>query len=307
MAYSDFLSLVTAYSQAHLEGNPSVTIRPVLKNNGLKLDSLLILYPGENISPTIYLDPYYEAYRDGAPLEDILREILDFYRAHRCPENFDLAPLEDFRLARDQVLVRLVSRTSNQELLADLPHIPFLDLAILFCLNIQDELLGASAVLVCRRHLEMWDTSPQELYPLALANTRRECGFLLAPLAEAAGGSAGNALPPAAASIHVLTNRTRAFGAACLLYEDVLRDFSAQYGSFYVLPSSVHETILVPKSFGASPVSLLDMIHQVNETEVAREDVLSDHLYYYRAEEKKLGLVLSPGSVRFPLRPAGKA
>ena len=80
MSYSDFLSLIPARVRERLEGNPVITVRPILKNNGLKLDSLLILYPGENICPTIYLNPYYEAWKSGVPLDELLDEILDFYR-----------------------------------------------------------------------------------------------------------------------------------------------------------------------------------------------------------------------------------
>ena len=303
MSYSDFLSLIPARVRERLEGDPVITVRPILKNNGLKLDSLLILYPGENICPTIYLNPYYEAWKSGVPLDELLDEILDFYRAHHCPESFDLSLFHDFKKAESHIFLRLISRRANPELLSDFPHVPFLDLAAVFFLSVSDSLLGDSTVLIHKKHLELWGVSPEALYDLALENTRREYGVSLTPLAIAAGRTD----PPSfISSIFVFTNRARAFGAACLLYDDVLRDFSDRHGSFYVLPSSIHETILVPEKSGATPAFLSDMVRQVNENDVAPEEVLSDQIYYYRKDEKRLGMILAPGCVRFPLRPAGR-
>ena len=160
----------------------------------------------------------------------------------------------------------------------------------MFFLSVSDSLLGDSTVLIHKKHLELWGVSPEALYDLALENTRREYGVSLTPLAIAAGRTD----PPSfISSIFVFTNRARAFGAACLLYDDVLRDFSDRHGSFYVLPSSIHETILVPEKSGATPAFLSDMVRQVNENDVAPEEVLSDQIYYYRKDEKRLGM--NPG------------
>ena len=89
--------------------------------------------------------------------------------------------------------------------------------------------------------------------------------------------------------MYVLTNPIRTFGAACILYEGVLEDIGNQLNeNFYILPSSIHEVIIVPESKSPNRVELEEMIHEINETQVAVEEVLSDKAYYYSRKEKRL-------------------
>ena len=80
----------------------------------------------------------------------------------------------------------------------------------------------------------------------------------------------------------MITNRESSDGAAALLYPGMMDRAAETLGdNFYILPSSRHEVILVPPDMIQSYRDLEDMVHQVNESQVAPEDRLSDHVYHY--------------------------
>ncbi|MCD2491601.1 DUF5688 family protein [Lacrimispora sp. NSJ-141] len=317
MNYSDFLSQIRCQVELRMGGQASVSIQPVLKNNDLHLDGLLIMQPGENITPTIYLNDYYEEYLSGASMQDILSDIECVYEAHRCPASFDVALFQDFERLKGKIAFRLINRAANKTLLEDLPFIPFLDLAVVFYFTIENDFIGSSTALIHRRHMELWETTAEELYLLAFSNTRSHYGCEIRPMEqlireilERDGGSflnkdlsVSDCLSAGTADsspekkpvnpMYILTNRERAFGAVCLLYDEVLQKFADELNDdFYVLPSSIHEVILLPCKKSPSPDSLQNMVREINETDVAPDEVLSDHIYVYRAAGRHLGLVL---------------
>ncbi len=86
------------------------------------------------------------------------------------------------------------------------------------------------------------------------------------------------------AGLLVLTNAISAFGAAAMFYPHILREAAMRIGkSFFILPSSVHEVLLLPDGGEHDPRELHDMVAQINRTEVAAQDVLTDSVYYYDA------------------------
>ncbi|HIZ43191.1 MAG TPA: hypothetical protein H9672_00480 [Firmicutes bacterium] len=297
MNYSDFLSQIRCMVQSHMGSQAAVSIQPVLKNNNLRLDGLLILNPGENISPTIYLNHYYEEYLDGTSMQDIIKDIELVYETHRCPAAFDTDIFRDFRRIRHKIAFRLINLEANPDLLADLPHIPFLDLAIVFYFTIENDFIGSSTALIHNNHMELWKTSPEELYSLALQNTRSLFGCEIRPMEQLIREMTGQSLPLPSGSrrnsdfLYVLTNRDRIYGASCILYRDILEQFAKQVeSSFYILPSSIHEVILISAERSPSPQSLQQMVHEINQTELAAEEILSDNVYLYRTDTKELEL-----------------
>ncbi len=327
MNYPDFLSQIRCQMELRMGSQASVSIQPVLKNNDLHLDGLLIMQPGENITPTIYLNDYYEEYLGGASMQDILSDIECVYETHRCPASFDVALFQDFERLKGKIAFRLINRAANKTLLEDLPFIPFLDLAVVFYFTIENDFIGSSTALIHKRHMELWETTAEELYLLAFSNTRSHYGCEIRPMEQlireilerdgspflkkdssvydCLSSGTGQVLESSAGMadccpekksanpMYILTNRERAFGAVCLLYDEVLQKFADELDDdFYVLPSSIHEVILLPCKKSPSPDSLQNMVREINETDVAPDEVLSDHIYVYRAAGRHLGLVL---------------
>jgi len=82
--------------------------------------------------------------------------------------------------------------------------------------------------------------------------------------------------------MYVLTNQQRFLGACCILYDDVLKEIAERLDSdLYILPSSIHEVILMPVTVTESVPALSQMVCDINQSEVSAEEILSDHIYYY--------------------------
>ena len=89
-------------------------------------------------------------------------------------------------------------------------------------------------------------------------------------------------------ALYVLTNDTKSNGAAEILNDNVRQELADKIGDFYVLPSSVHETLIIPKSEDMDRMQLEQMVRDVNETQVIPEERLSNHVYEYDAKAHEL-------------------
>ena len=86
------------------------------------------------------------------------------------------------------------------------------------------------------------------------------------------------------AGLLVLTSAIGIFGAAAMFYPHVLREAAMRVGkSFFILPSSVHEVLLLPDHGEHDARELHEMVAAINRSEVAEQDVLTDSVYYYDA------------------------
>lgn len=86
--------------------------------------------------------------------------------------------------------------------------------------------------------------------------------------------------------MYVLSNSTKVHGASALLDKEIMDKVIDRIGDgFYVLPSSVHEVICLKMCEEATPENLSAMVKDVNGSQVARDDWLSDHVYMYTRAE----------------------
>ena len=221
-----------------------------------------------------------------------MQRLLQICEESASGEGMDMGFFRSFEKVRDRICYRLVGRDRNRELLEDMPHVGFLDMAVCFFYAYQDEAFGEGSIPVHNPHMEAWETDTAELLALARRNTRRlfpwECRTLEEVLDELDGPSVQEdgwiGLP-----LRVLSNDRRAYGAACLLYPGVLEGIAEKEGcSLYILPSSIHEVILLPDDGEIVPDELKKMVAEVNRSYVAAEEVLTDSLYYFNMQNKEV-------------------
>lgn len=304
MKINAFAEKVCKAVKKELGAEYRVEVKKVRKNNGVIHYGLVILSKGQNVAPTIYLDAYLEAYERGSTLGTIIRRLLAIYEAGVPETNVDLEFFRSFEKVKDRICYRLAGRKGNESLLQDVPYIEFLDLVICFYYAYQGEQLGEGSILIHNSHVEMWGTCTAELLGLAQKNTPRlfpwVCGSLRdimngMPGPEGSGreaeeeseGSFWDVVP-----MKVLTNEKRTQGAVCMLYPDVLAGIAEkEEKSFYILPSSVHEVILMADMGLGEAEGFKQMIVEINDTQVEPEEVLSDSLYYYDFAERKVKII----------------
>lgn len=307
MNYDQFLEEVRSAVQERLGSDYEILIQKITKNNGIILDGLIIGKVSKNIAPTIYLNSYYMHFIHGMPLQEILEDIMSAYKENNDMAFGDMRDLLDFANVRNNVAFKLIQREKNQELLKEVPYFEFLDLAVVFYLMLDEHRGGQMTALIHNTHMEPWEVEKEDLYRLAMRNTpillppeiktMKEimCDILKGHLEELEIDEIVDGLldfesqkPP----LYVLSNKKQINGAGCILYAGCLKEFAdSQNSDIVILPSSLHETILVPDDGNLDYGELRKTVGQINESEVPEEDVLSDRIYKYSRCDCSISLI----------------
>lgn len=288
MTYQIFQEKIIAYIKENISENEKVFIQSVPKNNGIKLDGLVIIQDEMNIAPTIYLNYYYQKYQEGTDFSEICREILENYKTNKPSIPIDIHFFTDFEKIKSRIVYRLINFRQNLELLDDVPYVRFLDLALVFyCLLPAYEEQNAS-IQIRMSHLDLWKTSLRELIRLSEENTPRLLEWEIQDMASVVEENAH--LPSEDCyPMLILSNKSHLNGAGCILYKDLLKNLSRKLDmDFFILPSSVHKVILLPTKTKDAMGELSAMVKEINAAEIAREDLLSDHAYYYSGKEDRI-------------------
>ncbi|MCH5332580.1 MAG: hypothetical protein J1D89_01360 [Agathobacter sp.] len=292
MNYEEFLSEVRMQLTARIEEDATLQVRTMPRNNGTHYDGLVIIRPGRNISPAIYLTPYYHRYLSGVAMEDIYEDILSAYRKRLPEEDFDTGIFTSFEKVRSRLVMRLVHYGRNEELLRDVPHCRFHDLAVTFCCLLRADEENQASILVHNEHMELWKVDRLTLFAEAQANTPILLPPQITPFSELVHGLPVPELSEVCGlevPMFVATNRSRTNGAAVILYEGQLAAMADFVDAdLIILPSSVHEVILLPAEDDSTLEECSHMVREVNETQLADEEILSDHAYYYDRATKEI-------------------
>lgn len=294
MNYEEFVGSVTGFLRETLPCNTELSLIPLEKNNGVILDGLSVRREGERAAPAVYLESYYQEYLSGSSLEQIQETILECCEDNGFLEEFDGDFFMDYRKVRPTVVYKLIHYEKNKKLLEGIPYVPFLNLAVVFYCLLSDTPVGNATVLIHNSHIEYWHITCAELYRDAKQNTPRllpaelkSMTEVILELSDGLDGQEEDAVP-----MYVLTNVRKSLGAACILYENMLKHCGEWIGSsYYLLPSSIHEVILVPERAVPDKRELSAMVRDINRTQVLPTEVLSDEIYFYSAKAGRLVMV----------------
>jgi hypothetical protein len=185
--------------------------------------------------------------------------------------------------ARKNIIFQLVNTEWNQDYLSRLPHHSFMDLSIIYSYLSDD--IPLQADIITNESPGLNQISKYELFDLAFVNTRRLLSPVVMPMLEIlknfeVTGSAS--LCSEFNNLLVISNQHGFFGAASIMYKDVLYEISCKLKSdFYILPSSVHECLITPVYLFDNPYELMEVVKAVNKESVKLTERLSNHVYYY--------------------------
>lgn len=288
MNYSTFCDTLFASLSERLEPDYTLIKESIRKNNGVMLDALILRMPDISSAPVIYLESLYQNYLNGTSVDDLCHTIIAGLKKDPVITHDMILRLQNPDTAHDKIAFRLVSRKANSELLRDVPWIPFLDLAVIFHLHLGHSAGNQITSIIHNRQMQNWRLSPKDLFRIAKKNTQKLYPSAITRLEHLIFGwdMENNDLlscDPALPNIYVLTNQNGINGASCLLYENTIKDFADRIGSdLIILPSSIHEVLLIPDSHSLNYLTFRDMVRTINATEIPKEDILSDELYLYR-------------------------
>ena len=294
MEYKEFVEYIKMNAGYIAGEGGNITINHVIMNNGCEMDGLVIMEKGKDIAPTIYLDSFYELYTNGENIKNIIRQIEVIYEQNKNNVTFDVNILKHFDTIKDKIVYKVVNYRSNEKLLEQVPHKRILDLAVVFYCLLDNEYGRSATALIYNNNLKNWNVTIDDVYKAALKNTPDLLHSKISSMAalfEKCGvnvdGEEVDLKDYVPSDMYVLTNESKLNGAACILYENVLYDFAQKLGAdLYILPSSVHEVILLPKLSMFEKDELVNMVKEVNTEGVAADEVLSDHVYEYNRTER---------------------
>ncbi len=287
-----------------------VDVQSVKKNNGIELTALSIKDKNSDVVPLIYLNGYYHEFMEGRSVESITRTIIGIAKKKPGINESFIKSFLEYENLKDKIEMKLINKEKNKALLEETPYVEFLDLAIIFVVNL--DLLedgGRGSIILKDSLLEIWNIEKEELYEVAKENCNEYHKASIRTLSEAvreifiekeASSEDTNmeiddlkalleVMDEEESGLYVLTNDRNINGAVAMTYEGVIKDFANKLGSdIYILPSSIHEVLLIAATPEISKDNLQDMVSTINRNEVDEMETLSDNVYYYNREIETL-------------------
>lgn len=325
MKYEQFLENIKKEVKRNLETHYKIEYNQVIKNNGVVLDEIVICNGTERVSLNRYFNHYYEKYENGTLLQEIVQEILITYQVKRKQkiQNQEYITLS-YEQVQNSIVYRLINYSSNKERLKQVPFLRFMDLAITFHCVMRQDSTSIGTIPITKELIEEWSVAVKQLLQLANKNTPRlfpakiqimnevikefmkkdmeaflqknpnlskhflleeEKDSITTQLIESVFLSAKEKIK---IPMYIMTNSNGINGASVLLYKNIIREFSKKCNSdLYILPSSIHEVILVPYEKSIKKEALEELVFDVNRTQVPTEDILSNQVYLYRYTTNK--------------------
>lgn len=299
MNYDEFLDAVVLGVGELAGKEANVSIHQVTKNNGVILHGLVVMEAGRHFSPAIYLEGFYERFSEGEDIADICEKIYGIYLTNKDSITISDDFFMDFNEVAGRIAFRLVNMERNKELLGKIPHRIWNDLAIVYFAVYDDINLSRAVITIYNNHMEMWGVDEDTLYDLAMENTPVLYPAEFKPMSQVVSDmilreSEGEDVTDLLGHVnkmneefpmYVLTNTSKTCGAACILYKGVLEWFVNHIESdVYIIPSSIHEVILVPVDTSITRTGLERMVKSVNSEEVSEDEILSDSVYKFTRE-----------------------
>lgn len=265
----------------------TIILKSVLKSNDQEKRAITVEGKDLKVSPIVYLEELYKNY-DGKGMDSLAAWLYDeLQTGKRALTDSDVFDKLTHDGVKENLFLKLINRHMNEKYLENKVYREYLDLAIIYLVQVSvDDNNGQ--VVITKDLAEQLDFSEEELFNLALTNSPKLHPAQDISLSDAIGIS-GEELSGGDELFRVITNKEKIYGASVLLYPGFIKELYERHGNRYVIPSSLHEVLLV--DYNADPENYLQMVKEVNGTVVNQEDYLSDSVYEITADG--LSLVVS--------------
>ena len=307
LSFEAFMDLIREKLQSYYGDECTVEYNTVTKNNGQVWHGISIRRKDTSCAPNIYMDDAYEEYKEGKSIEKITTELICLRDKCKDEVEFNADLFGDYEWVRERLGIKLVSRFKNSRLLPEVPHKDFSDMAVLFNVTIDDDTIGKGTILIHNEHMQMWNVSVDRLFEDAIASMMRSDPPYMADMVDvliemfeskegACFGDYAECLRQLKEQLkyagengcymYVLTNQSKINGASVIVYPGMLADISKKIGGdYYLLPSSIHEVIIVPVDRDeARGMELSMLVRDINKEKLSPDETLTDHAYrYHRA------------------------
>ena len=241
------------------------------------------------MAPIVYLEEFFQQYQNGDPIGKIAEEIRTMYERNASTMDLDSGFFKYFALVEDKIFYKLINYEKNQELLKDVPHFRWHDLAVVFYYQIEGRAFGMASITIHDSHLGMWGLTAEEVYRTARRNMEQKKPGILEPIQKALRNMGVPEVDERLGPLYVLTNRERMFGASAMLYSWKIKELADRLQTnLLILPSSTHEVLLLPDEGEQNYTVYRQMVREVNRMQVDPEEILSFNLYLYNMKKQEI-------------------
>ena len=277
----------------------------VKKNNGVELVGITISKDNSGIAPIIYINDYYE---QECPINDAIVQILSIYDHHANPDFGFINPDEflSFDNVKDRIIAKLVNKDKNIFMMNEVPYAQFGDMMVIFAIMVQGDEKGIASARVTNQMMNSWKVNLSQIIEVAYKNTRKLFPMEIdnmhdllmkmlderSDLTEEQKEEILGARPEVEMS--VVSNKYKCNGSYFITDRKALLKVAKKIkaNSFYILPSSIHEFIVIPKDTqNMSEDEMLNMVKEVNETQVPYDAILADNVYVFDSTTEELSTI----------------
>lgn len=263
------------------------SVEKIYKINDTFKQGLVIKEADSICTPTVYIDRYEKDVIDGeSTFNEAVEDALNMYLSSRNGPVVDRANDADSLPKSAKYTLRMVNINKNKHYLENTPIRMLNDELALYVVG---ELpCDAEAIMsfrVTNDYLKNIGITEEDMFERAFNNLKEE-EFEIVDMFTVLGQLCGvpemiDAKTDKYNPMFVASNKLRTLGAVILARNDILEEFAKEYGDFYILPSSLHELLFIPKDLVPEHADLKELVRSVNETTVKDEDFLSDTVYFY--------------------------
>lgn len=265
----------------------------VIKNNGVVRKAVTIGKNGSSVRPTIYLENYYAKYKDGLPMDIIIDKIIEIYHGAIKEAGESVVDfVKDWERVKDKIVFYLVSKERNKGNLDKHIYEDFCDLAAITVVHVTSGEKDIGSLHVTPEMLKCWGVSKAEVLEKAHVNTERlfpaECFSITKMIMSMLGEEVAEVIgrTPCPVDLSILSNKTGVMGATVIMYEDFMKGiYQELQGKFIILPSSIHEVVIIPWEEGIDLENQRKMVSQINSEHIRDDEILSDNVYLYDGEK----------------------
>ena len=280
-----------------------ISITEQRKNNNVIWDALSIK-GDRNIVPAIYLEPYYQAYTEGIKMDTILQKIADLYMESMEQVGEFSADGFQYEKVKNGIFVVVQNAEMNRELLENVPHEIRDDLALLYRVNVELSNGEKGSVLIHNTHLESWGIDEKTLKEVAWNNMHDYYPPEFSTMSNVLRSVGYDEISEATelVEMYVLSNKEKQHGAAYMFDTEVMSRIAEGIGGdLVVIPSSIHESILLKKQKDTDFDILREMVKEVNRTQLHPTEILSDEVYQYSRDTQTLSRVVAVSQEEIPM------
>ena len=270
----------------------------VNKPNGNSLRGITFRRDDDDLAPTFYLEEPYKDYLDGEDVEYIVTELAKSYMISLVSPRNLIPEDPNMETIKDNLALRVINLEKNASYLENIPYYPVgFGLALICDIKMDDGMGGCWRTHVIKDFIE--GESEDTLFNVAFANVKNVDPPMLRTSAIEDPDSPDVNLLDIKGCIkdsdkepmYAVTTEGGYYGASAFFYPGIQEKVAKKLGeSYYALPSSVHEFVIIPSSADPAVSFLEEILRATNKAPGCEEYMISDDVFYYDINTRTLSL-----------------